>query len=321
MPRRTILTERQREKLFDLPRDEPTLLRHYILSDDDLRHIRQRRRPRNRLGFALQLCAFRYPGRLLQPGELIPPSMLAFIGAQLGVPAEELTEYGARSETRYQHSAALQQLYGYRPFEGKVRADMLVWLEQAAERSRANDQLAAEFLAELRRRNVIVPAISSVERCCADALVAAERTIASRIAGRLDMPRRTRLVSLLSETADGRITRFVWLRQFEVGSNSNDMNGLLDRLEFLRKLHIDVHALDDIPPHRIAGLRRQGERYSADGMRDLPENRRLAILTACVVEWSAMLADVAVETHDRIVGKLYRACERKRDELLQGERA
>lgn len=29
-----------------------------------------------------------------------------------------------------------------------------------------------------------------------------------------------------------------------------------------------------------------------------------------------MLADVAVETHDRVVGKLYRACERKRDELL-----
>lgn len=34
-----------------------------------------------------------------------------------------------------------------------------------------------------------------------------------------------------------------------------------------------------------------------------------------------MLADVAVETHDRIVGKFYRACERKRDELLQTERA
>ncbi|QFI69856.1 hypothetical protein [Sinorhizobium alkalisoli] len=34
-----------------------------------------------------------------------------------------------------------------------------------------------------------------------------------------------------------------------------------------------------------------------------------------------MLADVAVETHDRVVGKLYRTCERKRDDLLQAERA
>ncbi|PRA80965.1 hypothetical protein CQ054_20705 [Ochrobactrum sp. MYb29] len=145
MPRRTILTERQREALFNLPSDQASLLRHYILSDDDLHYVRQRRRDRNRLGFALQLCAFRYPGRLLQRGELIPSQMLAFIGAQLGVSADELAEYGARSETRYQHSMALQQIYGYLPFEGQARSQMLEWLGIAAERSRANDQLASEF--------------------------------------------------------------------------------------------------------------------------------------------------------------------------------
>ncbi|CAN7769259.1 DUF4158 domain-containing protein [Rhizobium leguminosarum] len=121
MPRRTILTERQHEKLLDLPTDESSLLQHYILSYEDLRHIRQCRRPPNRLGFALQLYAFRYPGGLFQPGEMIPRSMLAFIGAQIGAVAEELAEYGARSETRYQHSTALQRLYGYRPFEGRMR--------------------------------------------------------------------------------------------------------------------------------------------------------------------------------------------------------
>ena len=45
---------------FDLPTDEATLLRHYTLSDDDIEHIRVRRGGHNRLGFALQLCAFRY---------------------------------------------------------------------------------------------------------------------------------------------------------------------------------------------------------------------------------------------------------------------
>ncbi|MDK4722955.1 hypothetical protein PH552_26735 [Rhizobium sp. CNPSo 3968] len=56
---------------------------------------------------------------------------------------------------------------------------------------------------------------------------------------------------------------------------------LLDRLDFLRKLAINIGTLDDIPPFRVIGSRRQGERYSADGMRDLPGNRRLA--AACVV--------------------------------------
>ena len=65
MAHRTILTERQRSVLFDLPIDETAMLRHYILADDDLEIIRARRRPHNRFGFALQLCALRYPGRLL----------------------------------------------------------------------------------------------------------------------------------------------------------------------------------------------------------------------------------------------------------------
>lgn len=57
MPRRKILTGRQRAALFDLPTDEALLLHHYTLADDDLEIIRSRRRRHNRFGFALQLCA------------------------------------------------------------------------------------------------------------------------------------------------------------------------------------------------------------------------------------------------------------------------
>ena len=69
MPRRSVLTERQRSALFDLPTDPATILRHYTLADDDIEHIRTRRHSRNRLGFALQLCAFRYPGQCVHMGQ------------------------------------------------------------------------------------------------------------------------------------------------------------------------------------------------------------------------------------------------------------
>ncbi len=57
MSRRHIFTERQRAALFDLPTDELSLLKFYTLGDDDLENIRQRRRPENRIGFALQLSS------------------------------------------------------------------------------------------------------------------------------------------------------------------------------------------------------------------------------------------------------------------------
>ena len=44
MPRRSIWSARQRAELFDLPTDEAARLHHYMLSDDDIEHIRVRRR-------------------------------------------------------------------------------------------------------------------------------------------------------------------------------------------------------------------------------------------------------------------------------------
>ena len=166
------------------------------------------------------------------------------------------------------------------------------------------------FAAECRRRQIILPGITIIERRCADALVAAERRIEARIARRLDDATRSRLEALLAEEVAGRLTRFVWLRKFEVGRNSADVNRLLDRLEFLKGLGLSPDVLDGIPPHRVARLRRQGERYFSDGIRELSSERRLAILAVCILEWRAAISDAIVETHDRIVGRTWREAER-----------
>ncbi len=65
MPKRHILSARQRPLLLDLPTDEVSPLWHYMLADDDLIHIDRRRWPENRIGFALQFCALCYPRRML----------------------------------------------------------------------------------------------------------------------------------------------------------------------------------------------------------------------------------------------------------------
>jgi len=59
-----------------------------------------------------------------------------------------------------------------------------------------------------------------------------------------------------------------------------------------------------------SGAAQQGERYFADGLRALSDNRRRAILAVCAMEWQAGLADAIVETHDRIVGKTWREAKR-----------
>lgn len=321
MPRRQILTERSRAALFDLPTDEPSLLQHYTLADDDIAHIRARRLAHNQLGFALQLCAFRYPGRLLTAGETIPLEVAEFVAAQVGVRGIDLAGYAETDVTRRRHLIDLRSIYGYKMFTGRGARDLKDWLAGQAEQARSNEDLARRFVEECRRTQIILPAVSSIERLCADTLVDAERRIEARIVGGLGDGMKDQLDALLTEDVDSRLSQFIWLRQFEVGKNSADIKRLLDRLEFLQRLELPTELFDGIPPHRVSRLRRQGERYFTDGLKDITSDRRLAILAVCAFEWKAAIADAIVETHDRIVGKTWRDAKRLCDAQFAASKA
>ena len=217
--------------------------------------------------------------------------------------------------------AELRRIYGYRMFSGRCARDLKLWLEHEAGGAHSNEGLARRFVEECRRRQVILPGFSVLERLCAGALVAAERRIEARIVAGLDDAMRMGLDRLLTEEVDGGVSRFVWLRRFEVGQNSADSNGLLDRLEFLQGFDLPSDLLETVPPHRVARLRRQGKRYFTDGLRDISGDRRLAILTVCAVEWRGAIADAVVETHDRIVGQTFQSARRRCDARLQDSRA
>lgn len=319
MAHRSILTQRQRHELMALPLDESSMLRHYVLSDEDIIQIKQKQGDDNRLGFALQLCALRYPGRYLNSKDVLPTPLIVFIGAQLGLSEQQVSAFTYKSVTRYEHLRALQQEYGYRPFHS-CEEEFSPWLTQVAIEAHSNVELAKRFVQECRTRRIILPGMTVIERLCADARVVAEREVVERIAGRLDDRMKQNLKAILAKTVDGRLTIHGWLKRFEAGHNSADVNRLLDKLEYLKKLDIPVSILENIPPHRVIWLCQQGEAYYADGLRDINDARQFAILAVCAIEWKAMMTDAVLETHDRIVGKLYSTCKRMRDEQLSHQK-
>ena len=83
------------------------------------------------------------------------------------------------------------------------------------------------------RSSGAVPGASRARlRICADALVDAERRVEGphRRAGPARASAQTSSICSKRRSTPG-VTRFVWLRQFEPGSNSAYANRLLDRLE------------------------------------------------------------------------------------------
>lgn len=100
MAKRTLLKIQGRHELFDIPTDEDSLIRHYSLSPADRLEIELRRRKQNQLGFAVQLCLMRYPGRALLPNEVPTPMLLNYIAEQINMDPRLFNLYATREETR-----------------------------------------------------------------------------------------------------------------------------------------------------------------------------------------------------------------------------
>jgi TnpA family transposase len=321
MPRRSILTKRQQSRLLDLPADAASLHEHYTLDDFDLEQIRGRRRAHNKMGFTLQLCALRYPGRLLASGETIPFEVLEFLADQIEIDVDALAGYASREETRRDHLMILRSVYGFKAFTGRGAAELRQWLQDQAFHSPSNLDLAERFIGRCRETQTILPGVSTIERICAEMLVNAERRIDATIAAKLDPKMRGRLDVLLDDMVTDQLTRFVWLRQFEVGNNSRTANQLLDRLERLQKMGLPADILDGLPSHKIKRLRRHGERYFASDLRELSDDKRYAIMAVCMIRWHAAISDAVVETHDRIVGRTWREAKRMADAKIEAAQA
>lgn len=79
MPRRFLLPNEPRIRLFAIPADHAEMTKRYILSADDLTFVQAKRRTINRLGFAVQLCLLRHPGLGMRPVKQPPEAIIAFV--------------------------------------------------------------------------------------------------------------------------------------------------------------------------------------------------------------------------------------------------
>ena len=320
MPRRAVLTAAQRDALLAIPIDEATLVRHWILGDEDLGIIARRRRAHNRLGFAVQLCALRYPGRLLRPGELIPPEALAFVAGQLAVAPEVLADYATRGPTRYEQLGTLRDLFGFTPLGRPDRASLRAWLLPIALTTTSGSDLARRLAAEFRRRRIIIPGATVIERMTGEAMFGAERRVESILAGSLDTAARDALDMLLQVRPDRTISALAWVRQPPGVAGHRAFAEILDRLTMLRAIGLDHGLGRQVHPERLRQFAQEGARLSAQHLAAIRPARRHAVLVATVLETTASRIDDAVLMFDRIIGRLFRRAERRAEASLKRDR-
>jgi len=112
--RRRLVRSTEAATLLGIAADEDSLIRHFTLDPADRLECELRRRPQNKLGFAVQLCTMRQTGRLLWDREQPPVAVINYLADQLGIDARLYDLYARRVQTRFDHSRHLMDYLGLR---------------------------------------------------------------------------------------------------------------------------------------------------------------------------------------------------------------
>ena len=317
MALRELLSASQREAFEAVPLDRAGLIEHYVLSDQDLSLIRRRRGAQNRLGLAVQLALLRYPGRALLPDETPPAELLTFLARQLGLSAGTWTSYAERDETRREHLAELQLLYGLRSFGIGQYRSLSVWLMPTALQTNRGAVLVRAGIDELRRRSIVVPRIAVMERLCAEVIVRSERLLFETLTADLSDGQRRELDVLLKLRDGSKVSTFTWLRSPPGAPTSQNILLHIERLQHIRNLELRSDLSQLIHQNRLLQLAREGAATTPQHIARFDEPRRYGTLVAVLLEASSTLTDEILDLHDRFVGSIFNKARRRRDEAFQ----
>jgi len=317
MPRRSILSSTERTNLLVLPENQDDLIRYYTFDESDLSLIRQRRGDANRLGFAVQLCLLRYPGYGLANDMVATKPVIQWAASQIKTDADAWEKYGERDETRREHLQELRSYLNLLPFSLSDFRFLLHDLINLAMQTDKGLVLAAHALETLRHMQVILPALSVIERACAEAVTHANRRIYRALTEPLTEQHRSRLDDLLKRKPDNSITWLVWLRQSPLKPNSRHMLEHIERLKAFQKLALPEGIGRYIHQNRLLKLAREGGQMTPQDLSKFEKERRYATLVALVLEGMATVTDELIDLHDRILVKLFSTAKNKHQQQFQ----
>lgn len=237
------------------------------------------------------------------------------MAAQLGEPPAAFDEYaGGRDTTRREHLSEIVRAFGFGPFAAEARRELYEFLLPVAMGTDRGTALVEAALTEMRRRSIIVPAITTVEALCWETRRDARESVLRKLTEGLSPEVRLRLDGLLEVPPGESRALLIWLREPPSAPGPKNFHKIIERLVFVRALGLPPDVGGGIHHNRLLQLAREGAKTTPQHLGRFDPDHRHASLVAYLNERMATLADEALDMHDRLVGEMLGKSEKVRDE-------
>ena len=312
---RRLLSSRAHADLFEVLTDPDALIRHYLLSRDDIDLIRTRRRAENLLGVAVHICLLRYPGLGWSEDIMPPAELIAWLAEQLQIDACSLGEYAVRRNTRHEHHALAMRHLGLSPFGSEHVQQAEDIATRAAFATDHGVTIVETLIADLRKHRLALPSVDTLERLALKGRARARREAAAALFDALSLEQRDHLQALLVNDPSVGQTRLTWLRGFPHSTSPASMAALLDRLKYLRSLNLPPDLGQGLHPDRLLKFAREGAVAPVSLLNDFGVRRRIATLAAQMADLSVTITDATIAMFERLTGQLFSRSRNHQEEV------
>ncbi|MGG7670137.1 Tn3 family transposase [Yersinia sp. J1] len=284
--------------------NEIQLARYFHLDERDLTFINLRRGRHNRLGIALQLTTARFLGTFLSDLMQIPSGVQFYVARQLNIRYPEIiSRYAQRENTRWEHHGLIRQYYSYHDFGDfpwSFRLKRLLYTRAWLSNERPG--LMFDFAtAWLLQNKVLLPAASTLTRVIGEIRERATRRLWRKLAALPNRWQTAQLAGLLEIPEGQRLSVMEHLKRGPVTISGPAFTEALERYTRLRSLEFACLNFTGLPAIQIRNLARYAGMASVKYISRMPEERRLAILTAFVKAQEISALDEAVDVLDMLI--------------------
>lgn len=197
----------------------------------------------------------------------------------------------------------MKKEYGYRSFSNTDYKFLLKYIVNLAFENSDSLFLMKNFIKYLRKKKIILPAITTIEKLVWESKNESEKFVINKIINSLNQIQRKKLddiVFLHSNKLKGK-TILGWLKE-PIGAPSPD-NFLkaIDKLEYIRLIKLESINLSDLHPNKINKIYSLGQRYEPLAFREFNADKRHALLAVFLLNLSKDLIDKSFEIHDRLI--------------------
>ena len=261
----------------------------------------------HRLAAAMQIGFIKMAGRTLDAFDTLPVGVLRYVSTDLGIQTPELSTLHAlyrREQTLLDHQVWAAQLLGFRPFTERRQRVLVRYLRREAHNAITLNRLVEFARRWLYERRTLIPADRRLRDLARTAYAEAEQAMHDTIHQHIPQHVLDTWEAALFTSHRGKASALEWLQQGP-RRKAKGLKEHLEKVEFLKALHVDAYSLDDLRLERQRGYARQMRWRRPARFRALKEPRRILEMVCFLRITLLQTTDVVLALAERLIQELH----------------